>query len=127
MLGWLPDLKRWAEVAARFVRPGGILYVASISNFISVYGLKKSTPTLQNFALNHQATGSEPCDPSQTPEKAFNGSTEGGRSDKWCSSAASPFLRGAPPRNSGVLRRSVQDGEEFRLCTSKQSPNRDRA
>jgi SAM-dependent methyltransferase len=28
VLGWLPDLKRWAEVAARYVRPGGFLYVA---------------------------------------------------------------------------------------------------
>jgi SAM-dependent methyltransferase len=28
VLGWLPDLGRWAQVAAHFVRPGGILYVA---------------------------------------------------------------------------------------------------
>ncbi len=28
VLGWLPDLRRWAQVAAHFVRPGGFLYVA---------------------------------------------------------------------------------------------------
>jgi SAM-dependent methyltransferase len=26
-LTWLPDIRRWAEVAAQFVRPGGFLYV----------------------------------------------------------------------------------------------------
>lgn len=28
VLGWLPDLKRWAQVAAHFVKPGGIFYIA---------------------------------------------------------------------------------------------------
>src|SRR5207248_7684779 len=99
----------------------GKVYVASISNCISVYGLKKSTPTLQNFALNHQATGSEPCDPSQTPEKAFNGSTEGGRSDKWCSSAASPFLQvdlgGNLMVGRFVLEHAGAGGDDFLLNT----------
>jgi SAM-dependent methyltransferase len=27
VLGWLPDIERWAEVAAHFVAPGGFLYV----------------------------------------------------------------------------------------------------
>ena len=27
VIGWLPDLDRWAEVAAHFVRPGGIFYI----------------------------------------------------------------------------------------------------
>jgi SAM-dependent methyltransferase len=27
VIGWLPDLDRWAEVTAHFVRPGGILYI----------------------------------------------------------------------------------------------------
>jgi SAM-dependent methyltransferase len=30
VLGWLPDIERWADVAARFVRPGGFLYVTEI-------------------------------------------------------------------------------------------------
>ncbi|MFN2591051.1 MAG: class I SAM-dependent methyltransferase, partial [Actinomycetota bacterium] len=27
VLGWLPDLKPWAEVVGRFVRPGGLFYI----------------------------------------------------------------------------------------------------
>jgi len=30
VLGWLPDLDRWAEVAASFVRPGGTFYLAEL-------------------------------------------------------------------------------------------------
>jgi SAM-dependent methyltransferase len=30
VLGWLPDIRRWAEVAAHFVRPGGRFYVTEI-------------------------------------------------------------------------------------------------
>ena len=28
VLAWLPDLQRWAEVAARFLKPGGTFYIA---------------------------------------------------------------------------------------------------
>jgi SAM-dependent methyltransferase len=30
VLGWLPDIRRWAEVVAHFVRPGGIFYITEI-------------------------------------------------------------------------------------------------
>ena len=30
VLGWLPDIRRWAEVAAGFVRPGGRFYITEI-------------------------------------------------------------------------------------------------
>ncbi|HEX9043434.1 MAG TPA: class I SAM-dependent methyltransferase [Candidatus Limnocylindrales bacterium] len=30
VLGWLPDIPRWAQVAARFVAPGGMLYVTEV-------------------------------------------------------------------------------------------------
>jgi SAM-dependent methyltransferase len=30
VLGWLPDIRRWAEVVARFVRPGGRFYLLEI-------------------------------------------------------------------------------------------------
>src|SRR4029450_828988 len=30
VLGWLPDLERWARVVAPFLRPGGVLYVCEI-------------------------------------------------------------------------------------------------
>jgi SAM-dependent methyltransferase len=37
VLGWLPDIGRWAEVAARFVRPGGTFYVADIHPIAQVF------------------------------------------------------------------------------------------
>jgi len=30
VLGWLPDIRRWAQVVARYVRPGGRFYVLEI-------------------------------------------------------------------------------------------------
>ncbi len=30
VLGWLPDLRRWAEVIAHFLRPGGTFYIAEM-------------------------------------------------------------------------------------------------
>jgi SAM-dependent methyltransferase len=37
VLGWLPDVPRWAEVAAHFVRPGGFFYVADAHPFAQVF------------------------------------------------------------------------------------------
>ena len=71
----------------------GKVYLASISNFVSVYGLRKHRGKSQNLALDARASGSVPCDQNQTPEKAVNGSSESGPDDKWCSSAENPFLQ----------------------------------
>ena len=30
VLGWLPDIRRWAQVAAHFVRPGGRFYITEV-------------------------------------------------------------------------------------------------
>ena len=30
VLGWMPDIRRWAEVVAHFVRPGGRFYITEI-------------------------------------------------------------------------------------------------
>lgn len=37
VLGWLPDIGRWGQVAARFVRPGGFLYVTEIHPVAHVF------------------------------------------------------------------------------------------
>ena len=50
-------------------------------------------PPPGNLALNRPATGSRSCNANETPDKAVNGSVSGGRSDKFCSSAANRFLR----------------------------------
>jgi hypothetical protein len=37
VLGWLPDIERWAEVAAHYVAPGGFLYVTEVHPFVQVF------------------------------------------------------------------------------------------
>jgi glucose/arabinose dehydrogenase len=46
-----------------------------------------------NIALNRPATADDECNPSEGPEKAFNGSVSGGRADKWCSQGATKWLQ----------------------------------
>lgn len=36
-LCWLPDIRRWAEIAAGYVKPGGFLYVAEIHPMVMVW------------------------------------------------------------------------------------------
>jgi SAM-dependent methyltransferase len=36
VLGWLPDLRRWAGIVARFLRPGGAFYLAEFHPFSQV-------------------------------------------------------------------------------------------
>jgi ABC-type transport system involved in multi-copper enzyme maturation permease subunit len=45
-----------------------------------------------NLALKRPATGSRPCSAEEGPEKAFNGSVSGGRTDSWCTSERQGFL-----------------------------------
>ena len=71
----------------------GKVYVASVSNFVSVYGLREGDAKSQNLALNARASGSAPCEFTQTPDKAVNGSAQSGPADKWCSSATHPYLQ----------------------------------
>jgi SAM-dependent methyltransferase len=37
VLAWLPDLRRWADVIARFLAAGGIFYIAEIHPFAMVF------------------------------------------------------------------------------------------
>ncbi|TAK01826.1 MAG: class I SAM-dependent methyltransferase [Chloroflexota bacterium] len=37
VLGWLPDIQAWARVAARFVKPGGFLYLTEIHPVAQVF------------------------------------------------------------------------------------------
>ena len=37
VLGWLPDLDRWAGIAAGFVKPGGFLYITEIHPLAQVF------------------------------------------------------------------------------------------
>jgi hypothetical protein len=46
-----------------------------------------------NLALNRPATGSTACAPSEGPDKAVNGTVNGGNSDKFCSAVSGAWLR----------------------------------
>ncbi|HEY1331278.1 MAG TPA: class I SAM-dependent methyltransferase [Actinomycetota bacterium] len=37
VLGWLPDVERWAHVAARFVKPGGFFYITEVHPVCQVF------------------------------------------------------------------------------------------
>jgi ubiquinone/menaquinone biosynthesis C-methylase UbiE len=37
VLGWLPDMKKWAEVVARFLKPGGIFVIAEFHPVIWMF------------------------------------------------------------------------------------------
>ncbi len=69
-----------------------------------------------NLALNKPATGSTPCNGDETPAKAVNGSVSGGTGDKWCSLAATKFLRvdlGSAMALTHVTVRHAGAGNEF--------------
>jgi hypothetical protein len=85
------DLLNFSKGSAPIVANGKV-YVGSTSKFVTVYGLKTAGPVSQDLALNQTATGSTPCNANEPPSKAVNGSFSGGLDDKWCSSAANPFL-----------------------------------
>lgn len=36
-IGWLPDIRRWAEVVATLVEPGGVLYLSEFHPFSWVF------------------------------------------------------------------------------------------
>jgi SAM-dependent methyltransferase len=47
VLPWLPDLKRWGEVIAHFLKPGGIFYIAEFHPFAYVFNDAEDMTDLQ--------------------------------------------------------------------------------
>lgn len=37
VLTWLPDLRRWAQIAAGYLKPGGVFYIAEFHPFMMVF------------------------------------------------------------------------------------------
>jgi SAM-dependent methyltransferase len=63
VLPWLPDLERWAKVAARFVKPGGLFFVADTHPFLNVFDdesaeLRLRYPYFNREAMGYDETGS---------------------------------------------------------------------
>jgi SAM-dependent methyltransferase len=46
-LTWLPDRRRWAQIAARYVKPGGIFYIAEFHPFAMVFDDFASSPQVK--------------------------------------------------------------------------------
>lgn len=84
--------------------------VARIYEF-EVYGADGT----QNLALGRPATGTAPCSPEQGPEKAFNGSVTGGKTDQWCAERWPFFLQvdlgAAHPVKRFVVKHASAGGE----------------
>ncbi len=58
VLGWLPDIAGWARVAARYVKPGGFLYVTEIHPVAQVFeseGVKPGELKLAYPYWSHRA------------------------------------------------------------------------
>jgi predicted alpha-1,2-mannosidase len=85
------------STSGRFVRLNVITPTQTTDNHARIYELEvyggSSPPPGNNLALNKPATGSAPCNSSETPDKAVNGSVSGGTSDKFCSLATTKFLQ----------------------------------
>jgi len=47
VLGWLPDLPRWGEVVAHFVKPGGFFYICELHPFAQVFDDEVAEPELR--------------------------------------------------------------------------------
>jgi hypothetical protein len=69
----------------------------------------------KNLALGRPATGSVPCSPDQSAEKAVNGSVSGGKSDSWCADDWPLFLQvdlgAALPVKRFVVKHASAGGE----------------
>jgi len=50
VLPWLPDLKRWGEVVARFLKPGGTFFIAEFHPFAQVFD---DTPGLEEPRVHY--------------------------------------------------------------------------
>jgi hypothetical protein len=100
----------------------GKVYVASLSNVVSVYGTRTTPPPSQNLALNKTATGSTACNTDEAAAKAVNGSWSGGNTDKWCSTATgTKFLQVDLGQSMSVgqivIEHAGAGGEPFSLNT----------
>jgi SAM-dependent methyltransferase len=46
-LTWLPDRRRWAQIAASYLRPGGVFYIAEFHPFSMVFNEETATPVVK--------------------------------------------------------------------------------
>jgi SAM-dependent methyltransferase len=56
-IGWLPDVTRWAQIAASFVRPGGIFYMHEGHPMLWVVADEQRTPNDLHLAFDYWTGG----------------------------------------------------------------------
>jgi hypothetical protein len=78
---------------ARYIRLNIIVPSYVNDRTARIYELEVYGDGAANLALKRPATSSPPCSADEGPEKAFNGSVKGGRSDRWCSRGWQRFLQ----------------------------------
>jgi SAM-dependent methyltransferase len=59
VLCWLGDLKRWAELIAHFLRPGGVFYVADFHPFAYVFDNEQPAELRVKYPYFYQPTPAE--------------------------------------------------------------------
>jgi SAM-dependent methyltransferase len=63
VLPWLPDLKRWAEIIAHFLKPGGFFYIVEFHPFMTVFDNSRAVTELkitQSYFYNPEPIKWEP-------------------------------------------------------------------
>ena len=77
-LCWLPDINRWAEIAASFVKPGGFFYIAEFHPLILMSANRRGITKLENeISYFHTAMRVDPPGPDYSdPTKIVSESHE---------------------------------------------------
>ncbi len=55
VLTWLPDLRAWAELIARYLKPGGTFYMAEYHPAVMIFDDEATTPALRYSYFNEGA------------------------------------------------------------------------
>jgi len=53
VLGWLPEVERWAQVVASFVKPGGIFYIHEVHPILQSLAEEQATPNDLRLAFDY--------------------------------------------------------------------------
>lgn len=53
VLGWLPDIERWADVVAQFVKPGGVFYIHEVHPVFQAIADEQTTPNDLHLAFDY--------------------------------------------------------------------------
>ncbi len=127
---------------ARFIRLNVSVPTHSSDRSARIYELEVYGDGPVNLALRRPAVGSAPCSADEGPDKAFNGTVDGGPKDRWCSSARNRYLQvdlgdvypirrlvvkhaaaGGESEELNTLLFNIQASRDNRVFTTRQGPD----